>query len=44
MAYELGHEMWLLWVQLKVIGLSLFGVGEAGQAVTVLRPSLPQVR
>ena len=25
-------------------GFSLFGVGEVGQAVTVLRPSLPRVR
>ena len=35
--------MWLLWVQLKIMAF-LFGVGEAGQAVTVLRPSSPQVR
>lgn len=28
----------------KKNGLSLFGVGKSGQAVTVLRSSLPQVR
>ena len=29
---------------LNKLGLSLFGVGEAGQAVTVLSPGLPRVR
>lgn len=31
-------------ILLNLSGLSLFGVGKSGQAVTVLRSSLPQVR